>query len=143
MGRHIYGYTLFEMLGTLTILSILVSMSWPLNHPKDNHLEQTSKNIEVLINKAASQAFYSGETYGIEFKEQAIFLSKNKTRTKIYTIPAGIKVTTGKVNVIYFSKSGVTSPAQISLSFKKQHCHIKLALFGRINSTCARTLFTK
>lgn len=135
MNRIAQGFSLPDMLITLGLIGLLLSISIP--EPKSNNtgLNKLLLSIEELIERARGLALYHEETIKLEIAEKTLTLTGKKIPMQSTSVPQAIHIESSSP-ALYFYPDGISTPSYIQLSLKEQRCKLTISLFGRVTTAC-------
>jgi Tfp pilus assembly protein FimT len=138
------GFTLFEAVVSLAVLSMLVyicSTSLLKMAPK-YALERAAWEVRSAMNAARYRALFEGETYRVRFTESAYETERYDESQKKWALAGRASLEKVRVqanNAPVFTPDGtVTGLATISISNAWGEYHLTLAITGRIKTTRIR-----
>lgn len=135
MNRTSQGFSLPEILITLGLIALLLSISIP--EPKSNNarLNRIVLSIEELIERARGLALYHEQKIKLAIEPNTLTLTGKNISIQSTTLPQTISLESSS-NAIYFHPDGISTPSYIQVRLKEQHCKLTISLFGRVTTAC-------
>jgi len=138
--RCAQGTHLLELLVALIIISILSAVSIPrlgeiLN---SSPLKLESQRLEQILKRYSARSIQSEKKFSFISKPSSYQIIETDSGVLRLSRQLSDKITLdSKREIIVFSKSGVVSPASLTLRSKRSACTITISLRGRINRLCS------
>ncbi|MCB0320503.1 MAG: prepilin-type N-terminal cleavage/methylation domain-containing protein [Bdellovibrionales bacterium] len=133
------GFSLLEMLISLSLLSVLFALSLPQfsKLKRDTAVSESTHRIKLLIEEAILVAQATATKHVVQITQQQVIISRYGAGSpeSSISLPPGITLFSNSSS-FQIASSGVVQPKRVLVVSDSQYCEIVISLRGRVRTQC-------